>query len=916
MMQKKFDSPLKDKKRNQQRSSRPMSQKKLYIKKEKSHTIYKNIPIPTYAWQWIESDFILIDYNNAAESITEGKIASLLGKKASEIFAEDPEIQEDINRSFVEKRDIYREIYYRFKSIDKSGYFATTYGYVPPDLVLVHTHDITNQKRIERELQESEERFRYIAELAPFPISIIDSAGRYLYINKKFRSIFGYTLKEIPAGKAWFQKAFPDPKYRKAVVSVWKSDLEKIDQGRVRPRLFKVQCKNGKERDIIFRPVRMKDNKQFMVYEDITARRKAEARLREREQKLEGIVGSLTDPMSIIDRDYNIIWANDASRRFFGSDLIGKKCYIVYHHRFCVCDSCIIQKTFTDGHIHECEMELRSIDGQMRQFWCTSNVASRDKKGRPSLVVEIARDITARKQAEQELKESGEKYRLLVENQTDLVVKVDPEGRFLFVSPSYCEKFGKTESELLGKKFMPLVYEEDRKSTARAMEALYKPPYTVYIEQRAMTKEGWRWFAWVDTAVLDDKKDVMAIIGVGRDITERKQAEENKAKLEAQLRQAQKMEAIGTLAGGIAHDFNNILSYILGYAELSLNELSEGSSIRSNLEEIIKSCEDAKDIVKQILTFSCRIEIEQKPIHLSRTVQEAIKLVRTLIPSHIDIQKVIEEDAGMILGNPVQIQQIMVNLCSNAFHAMRERGGIITIRLSALEVFADYTARECPRLKKGQYLKLVISDTGQGIEERYLERIFDPFFTTKAPNEGTGLGLSTVHGIVETHGGVITVDSQVGKGTSFNIYFPRLPQKESFTELIPDGVAGGNEHLLFVDDEEKMLHVMKMALERLGYTVTTFTTGTEALRFFRKKPNAFDLAITDQVMHDMSGIQLAQKLRKIQPRIPVILLTGYTDTITKQNAKEFGIHDVIIKPLLAREFSQAIRRILDQEKKN
>ena len=497
-----------------------------------------------------------------------------------------------------------------------------------------------------------------------------------------------------------------------------------------------------------------------------------------------------------------------------------------------------------------------------------------------------------------------------MENQTDLLVKVDREGKFKFVSPSYCRMFGKTEKELLDKIFMPLVHPDDQESTAKEMERLYDPPHTAYIEQRAMTKDGWKWLAWLDTAVLDAEGRVTEIIGLRRDISGIKQAELEKERLQSQLQQAQKMKSIGTLAGGVAHDFNNILGIILGNTELAMDDIPEWNPARQNLDEVKNACLRAKDVVKQILSFTRKSEVELRPFNIGLVVAESLKLLRASIPTSVDIRQDISMDMDYILGDPTQINQIMINLCTNAAHAMEDDGGILEVSVKNIMIHEDALS-PYSELKAGPHAELRVSDTGNGIRPEVMERIFDPYFTTKDVGKGTGLGLSVVHGIVNSHHGKISVESKTGKGTTFNIVFPALVRKIKDKPKEIQELPKGKERILFVDDEASMVKLYQQRLEKLGYRVTAKTDSSEALAFFRAHPDQIDLIITDMTMPHLTGDKLAEEILKIRPHIPIILCTGYSQRMSDDRAKELGIREYLEKPMEKETLAKSIRDLLD-----
>jgi signal transduction histidine kinase/ActR/RegA family two-component response regulator len=377
-----------------------------------------------------------------------------------------------------------------------------------------------------------------------------------------------------------------------------------------------------------------------------------------------------------------------------------------------------------------------------------------------------------------------------------------------------------------------------------------------------------------------------------------------------QLVQAQKMEAIGTLAGGIAHDFNNILGAIVGYTELALDDLPEGSQVRKNVQHVLSGAKRAADLVKQILAFSRQAEQKRKPLVLSTTVKKALKLLRSSLPATIEIRRDIKAGAGTIRGDTTQIHQVMMNLGANAGYAMKEKGGILQVSLDEV-VLGEDAAPGKHNLKPGPYLKLTVSDTGQGIPEEVMKRIFDPYFTTKKTGEGTGLGLAVVHGIVKSHGGDISVDSEPGKGTSFHLFFPKIQEKVEPASTLTQKVPRGKERILLVDDEKALAETGTQMLERLGYEVKGISNAFNALEAFRREPDRFQLVISDLTMPHMTGIQLAEELKKIKPDIPIIICSGYSASLTGEQIKALGISAFIMKPVVKSELAQVVRRVLD-----
>lgn len=407
----------------------------------------------------------------------------------------------------------------------------------------------------------------------------------------------------------------------------------------------------------------------------------------------------------------------------------------------------------------------------------------------------------------------------------------------------------------------------------------------------------------------DPQGSVFGILGINIDITER-------VRMEELLRQSQKMESLGTLAGGIAHEFNNILAGILGYVEIAQDEAPADSPVRERVAEIGKLCVRGRDLVKQILSFSHKGKPEWKAVRPNVLIRDELRVLRAAIPANIEIQADIDDRPAMVMGDATQLQQIGMNLCMNAAHAMREKGGVLTIGLSNVSLDEE-TVKMFEDIQPGRYVQLTVGDTGSGIDPGIIGRIFEPFFTTKEVGQGTGMGLAMVHGIIKNHGGAISVASRPGQGSTFTVVLPRakVDAAEEETKDIT-GLAGGRERILIVDDEKSMVFSMKIILERLGYTVTALSESSVAVELFRKKPDDYDLIISDLTMPVLTGDMLAAEVVSIRPDIPVLIATGYSDAVDSDRLRKCGVRAFISKPFKKKELATTIRAMLDAQQKS
>jgi len=511
---------------------------------------------------------------------------------------------------------------------------------------------------------------------------------------------------------------------------------------------------------------------------------------------------------------------------------------------------------------------------------------------------------------EEELSESEKRFRVLFEHAPDPFFFLRTDGTLVDGNKAGQEFTGYQGRELAGKSLLKigLISADDLPKAGIFLKQSQNGEPTGPSEFALYRKNGEEIFAEVSTHPINLKGEKF-VLGIARDITDRKRDEQERKRLEAQLQQSQKLEAIGTLAGGIAHDFNNILGAVMGYAELALHEVDKASTPYQYLHEVLHAGSRAKDLVKQILTFSRQTEQEQTPVLVKLIAKEVVKLLRASLPATIEIRHDIQSDA-LVMGDPTQIHQVIMNLCTNAGYAMQARGGRLEVSLLELELDEE-SAANYPNLKSGPYLKLTVGDTGPGIPAHDLDRIFEPFFTTKEKGEGTGMGLAVVHGIVTGHGGDIFVHSEPEQGATFTVFFPAVEKRIEPANRIDPPIPTGTERILFVDDEAALANAGKHMLESLGYEVVVRTGSDEALELFNARPDRFDLVITDMTMPGLTGDELARVMMQIRSDIPVILCTGFSARISEEKSLALGIRAYITKPVLKRQIGETVRKVLD-----
>ncbi len=784
--------------------------------------------------------------------------------------------------------------------------------------------EITEHKSTEKSLRESEAQIRFLADNISDVLWMMDMELRFTYASFSIQKLLGYTQEE--ALQLSLKEILMSESYEKGVQFITKAILEKGEANVSADISLTLQLEHvRKDGGTIWAEMTTsftRDEKGLIsgligVSRDITKRKQAEEELLKSETQLRTLVDTIPDLVWLKDLNGVYLSCNPIFEQFFGakeSVIVGKTDYDFVDKDLADFFREHDRRAMAAGKPSINEEWLTFADNGYKGLFETIKSPLSGTDGDLIGVLGIARDISERKNAENGLRESQKRYKsaqrmghvgnweyeLVTENfwgsdETKRIYGFNPESK----------NFTTDEVE----KCIP-----DRERVHQALIDLIEnnTPYDLEFKIYPVSGPKQKFIRSIAELQKDDSGKPCKVTGVIQDITRQKEEESEKQQLELNLLQAQKMESIGTLTGGIAHDFNNILGIILGNTELALDDVPELNPAHSNLEEIKTASLRAKNIVKQLLSFSRKVEQRMQPIEIALVIKDALKFLRSTIPTTIDVKQDIKITDEKILADPAQINQIMMNLCINASHAMEETGGMIEVIVEKV-MLDDNSAKIYPKLNPGEHLKIRLSDTGPGINPDIIDRVFDPYFTTKGVGKGSGMGLSVVHGIIKNHNGAITVDSKPGKGTTFNILFPKATEKSKMENESTKEPLCGNETILFVDDEISIVKMIKRMLERLGYKVKTKTNPVEALDLFKSKPDHFDLVITDMTMPQMTGVKLSEKLMEIRSDIPVIICTGHSSMIDEEKAKLLKIAAYVMKPITMTEISQTIRKVLDRK---
>ncbi|MFO7715151.1 PAS domain S-box protein [Desulfosarcina sp.] len=769
--------------------------------------------------------------------------------------------------------------------------------------------DVTERKQAERKLLESERIMQQIIKHDPNAIAVYDRNLRYIAVSDRYLQDYNVADKNI-VGKHHYE-VFPEMPQR------WKDIHQRVLEGATERNdddHFKRPDGSTTYNRWECRPWYTANGSigGMITYTEVTTERKlAEKELIQSRSHLRTLVNSIPDLVWLKDQEGIYLSCNPVFERFFGakeSEIIGKTDYDFVDKDLADSFRTYDRVAMKARRPSKNEEELTFAASGFSGLFETIKTPMHDSDGSIIGVLGIARDITERKKSESELINQKRLFETMFNTIPDGVVITNTQREIQLANKGMGSTFGYKPEALLGKSTQILYASQSGyiETGTSVFENKSINPENLYVT-RYRDKSGREFSGETFGAKLfDESGQWIGNLGIMRDITEREQAA-------MRIQQAQKIESIGSLAGGIAHDFNNLLFPIVGLAELLMEDLAPDSQEHENAEEIYNAGKRGSDLVKQILAFSRQSEHKKIPVRVQQVLKEVLKLCRATIPANIEITRNISSDCGMVMADPTQIHQIAMNLITNAYHAVEPTGGKISVQLRAIEIDRDESAHSL--LRPGQYVMLSVSDTGCGIDPKIVDKIFDPYFTTKGQGKGTGLGLSVVHGIVKQYNGDIKVYSEAGIGTTINVYLPLMEKSPEAVSLEKvSSIFAGDERILLVDDEEPIMRLEKQILERLGYQVTSRISSVDALEAFKANPDAYDLVITDMTMPNMTGDQFARKLLSIRPDMPVIILTGFSERISQENAADFGIKGLLMKPIVKSELAKMIRQVLDEAK--
>jgi len=752
---------------------------------------------------------------------------------------------------------------------------------------------------------------------------VVDLAGHVLFANHSAERVLGSELLHggrwpfsLPAGDASSEIELLTPDQGvvvaelRAVEMRWQDEparlisLRDITEGRRMVQALR-DAREELEARVLERTRELRRANEQLL-EEIAERVMAQEELKRSESRYRAILEDQTEMICRYLPDGRLSYVNEAYVRYYGKsrvDLINRN-FIPDIPPEDLEDILPQIRTLTpERPVTEFEHRIRMEDGSIRwQRWTHRAIFAPD--GELAEYQAVGRDVSKRKDAEQGLEEQRRFLRQIIDSLPNPIFVKDREGRYVLVNKAMAALYGATPEQMIGRRGA------DFNANLTELERFQKEDAEVLasgrilrIPQKTITSATGekRWYTKTKIPLPDRAQ----VLGVAVDVTDLLEAEMERLRLEKRMRVTQKMQALGTLAGGIAHDFNNMIYAILGFTDLSLRRTGD-EKLREYLEQIKSAGLRASELVRQILTFSRQTEGGRNKVRVSLLCKEVGKLLTPTLPPNIEVELKIETERDVVLGDPIQIHQVLMNLCTNAVHAMKERGGYLEIVLRDGPPCGPDDGRG-----NADWLELVVRDTGVGMDQYTIERIFDPFFTTKKIGEGTGMGLSVVHGIIESHGGTVRVESQPGHGAAFFVCLPRLAEDAPCAMQDESQVPAGRESILFVDDENLLAQMAGEMLSQLGYAVTSITSANEALELFKAAPDTFDLVITDQAMPNMTGAELSAAILALRPAMPIILITGFSETFTEEDARAMGIKAFLLKPVSETQLARAIREVLD-----
>jgi PAS domain S-box-containing protein len=784
-------------------------------------------------------------------------------------------------------------------------------------IVLCVCRDATERKRAEQTIRENEQRLRTLINSTPDFICFKDGHNRWLEANQALIDLFALANVEYRGKTNAELVEFTEPVFRASLLACESTDQLAWQANSVSRGEEAIHRPDGSTSvyDVVKAPIFEADGSRkalVVLGRDITERKRAETALRESEARMRAITDSAKEAIVMMNAAGLISYWNPAAERIFGyasHEAMGVNLHrLIAPSRYLRAYEAAFARYLRTGQssIQDAAIELQACRKDGREISVELSVAALSlQEGGQTLG--IVRDVTERKKTEEALRESEERFRTL-HNASFGGILIHDQGMILDCNQGASDLTGFSADQLVGMDVLLLIAPDWRDLARRNIERQCEQPYDV----EGLRKDGTLYPLNIRGAAIPYKGRVVRVTEF-RDVTERKRAEAERKSLQAQLIQAQKMEAIGTLAGGIAHDFNNILGAVIGYAEMARDGCPAGSDAARDLNRVLEAGHRAASLVKQILAFSRQIDTERVRVEPARIIKEAIALLRPILPSTIVVKQQVDDATASVFADPTQFHQIVMNLCTNAFHAMEQTGGTLEIALGECEL-SERDLKAQPEAAAGTFVALTVRDSGPGIPPEIRDKIFDPYFTTKEVGKGAGMGLAIIHGIVTTSGGFVVCDSELGKGTVFRVFFPALERGEAETPVAAAPAPTGKEHILLVDDEEMLADMGQTMLERLGYEVTVRTSSLEALNAFQNQPDRFDAVITDQTMPGMTGLDLARRMLQIRPGMPIILCTGHSNLASEAQAKLYGIRGYAMKPLTKSAIATLLRQVLEEER--